>query len=114
MRRLVLGVLAVTAVACGRQDAGASGAPSGPLARVLVDSAGGVHLNGRRSTIAALGESLRVVQAQGGGVVYAREAPDREPPAAQANAIRGVLAAITTLRLPVRLAPAESLSTVGR
>ena len=114
MQRFLILVAAVLVGACGQRDAGRGRAPTGPMARVLVDSLGGVRLNGHAATLAELADSLRDVRARDGAVIYSREAPDREPPPAQASTVHQVMRLIIDARLPVRLVRPESLATAGR
>ena len=114
MNRTLVAAVMILLSACDRPDTSEYRGPTGPLARVLVDSAGGVRLNGRAVTLAELADTFRVVGRDSGGVIYAREAPDRAPPPAQDSTIRGVLQLITRFRLPVQLVRPESLATAGR
>jgi hypothetical protein len=103
----------VSVFACSGRDQSYSG-PSGPLSRILVDSAGAIILNGRVVDSAMLGDSLRAVAAAHGGIVYSRANPDRDPSPAQAPASHQVMALIVANKLPVRLTRPESLQTVGK
>lgn len=114
MTRAALFIAALTLFACGRSEAPPRGAPAGPLARVVVDSAGAVTLNGRPTTAAALADSLRALATEDGGIVYSRTGADREPSPAQVVVVRQVLDAIMAARLPVQLVPPESLGTAAR
>jgi hypothetical protein len=110
-QRSLLIASAVFVAGCGGGDAADSHSPTGPLARVLVDSAGGVQLDGRPITLLALADSLRALQPLGGAVLYSRTPPDREPNAAQEAAMRQVLRTVGDLRLPIRLLPPDSLQS---
>jgi hypothetical protein len=114
MNRTLAAAVMLFLSACDRPDTSEGRGPSGPLVRVLVESAGGVRLNGRPVTLAELADTLRAVGQGSGGVIYAREAPDLKPPPAQDSTIRGVFGLITQFRLPVQLVRPESLSTAGR
>jgi hypothetical protein len=114
MIRTALVLSALLLSGCSQKEAPADGTPTGPIARVLLDSAGGILLNGRATTVAALTDSLRVLATQSGGVIYSRTPADREPSPVQAAVMRQVLDAIMAARLPVQLVRPESLSTAGR
>jgi hypothetical protein len=103
---LLIGTCSVFA-ACRRDNNGYMA--TGPLARVLVDSVGGVHFNSQPITIAALTDSLRELQAVGGAVVYSRTPAGVEPNAQQSPVVDHILNTITGLRLPVRLVRPDSL-----
>jgi hypothetical protein len=114
MNRTLVAAVMIVLSACDRPDTPQQQGPSGPLVRVLVESAGNVRLNGRVVTLAELADTLRVLGQGSGGVIYAREAPERAPPPAQDSTIRGVFELITQFRLPVQLVRPESLATAGR
>jgi hypothetical protein len=96
-------------VGCQGSKAPDGYSPTGPLARVLVDSAGDVRLNGRAISLVALAESLRALQPLGGAVLYARVPYGPEPNAAQDPVVAQVLGTVGELRLPIRLLHPDSL-----
>jgi len=111
MHRSLLISTFLALVACSRGNASADYHPTGPLLRVLVDSAGGVQLNGHATTVAALAESLRAAKPLGGAMIYSRANPDAAPTAAQDPVTKQVLDAAVAARLPIRLVRPESLTT---
>lgn len=101
---------AVVLTACGGDHQQDAYVVTGPLARVLVDATGAVHLNGQPVAANTLADSLRALQAAGGGVVYTRTPKSAELNAAQKPAVRTVLTTVTDLGLPLRLVSPDSFS----
>jgi len=83
---------------------------TGPLARVLVDSSGTILLNAQPISASVLADSLQVLHAAGGAVLYSRRPYSPEPSPSQAGVVKDVLAAIVSAKLPVRLLHPDSLS----
>jgi len=96
------------ASACHADKARESFVPSGPFARVLVDSVGAVQLNGHSISVAELTDSLRAIKPSGGAVLYSRR-PMGDPNPMQAPVMKQVMDAIIGAGLPVRLLSPDSL-----
>ncbi len=103
--------LVVLSAACGdmRQEAsdrreqeihgGAVESQHENIAKVKVDRAGRIYLNGRQTTIETLRKELARLAASNGVVWYHREDRAGEPP----PAAMAVIKAITDARVPVKL-----------
>jgi hypothetical protein len=107
--RSCLVTVAIALTGCSRARDAQPYVATGPLARVLVDSAGAVHLNGHLIDLAALADSLRSLQTTNGAVLYSRTPFQSEPNASQSSVVHQVLKDIVALRLPVRLLHPDSL-----
>ena len=90
------GVL-LLAAGCGPRDA--KEAMPKTVAKVFVDEAGQIFLNGSKSDLDHLKVEFARLKSVGGAVEYSRANPAGEPPP---NAM-DVIAAITEASLPVRL-----------
>jgi hypothetical protein len=99
-----------TAVLLGCKTADNAYVATGPLARVLVDSAGAVFLNSHRISQSALADSFQALNAAGGAVIYSRRPYSPHPTAGQDTVVKQVLAAIVNAKLPVRLVHPDSLA----
>ena len=107
--RVMCAVMVFGLAACGADASRARHAPVGPLARVLIDSSGGVWLNARPISLTALADSLRLLKFRGGAVVYSRTPLAAQPTAAQSPIVEQVLSAVTDIGLSIRLVRPDSL-----
>jgi hypothetical protein len=107
--RILITAGMVALAACGTDRGRGSHVPVGPLARVLIDSSGGIELNAHSISLTALADSLRLLEFHGGAVVYSRAPAAAEPTAAQSAIVKQVLSAVTDIGLPIRLVRPDSL-----
>jgi hypothetical protein len=80
---------------------------------VQVRSTGAIEADGKPVTLEELRESLIALKERDGIVQYSRDDPDGEPTGPVADAIKAVLDAITSLRLPVQLARQATAAEVA-
>jgi len=77
------------------------------IVKVKVLLSGEITANGEKVTLKELGIILDDLKKEGGGVWYFRESPEQEPAKSLVSTIKGVMDAIATRSLPVRLQPEE-------
>ncbi len=77
------------------------------LVKVKVLLSGEIVANGEKVTLEELCTLLDDLKRKNGGVWYWRESPRQEPPESLVPTIEGVMDAIASRRLPVRLQPEE-------